>query len=105
MVTTTRVLPHKRQAMVLAIVLFVSVLTLLSGNASLISISAAQVQAECETFTQTGKTVCGQFLVYWKAHGGLAQQGFPISGEMQEKSDTDGKTYTVQYFERAAFEL
>lgn len=35
----------------------------------------------------------------------LAQQGLPIPAEMQEVSDTDGKTYTVQYFERAVFEM
>ena len=57
------------------------------------------------TFPETGKTVAGKFLSYWDAHGGLAQQGYPISAEMQEKSDTDGKTYTVQYFERAVFEM
>src|SRR4051812_15269591 len=57
------------------------------------------------TFPETGKTVQGQFLAYWNTHGGLAQQGYPISNEMQERSDTDGKTYQVQYFERAVFEL
>ncbi|HUS16719.1 MAG TPA: substrate-binding domain-containing protein [Chloroflexia bacterium] len=61
-------------------------------------------QTQSQTFPQTGKTVSGKFLTYWRDHGGLAQQGYPISGEMQEKSDTDGKTYTVQYFERAVFE-
>ncbi len=59
----------------------------------------------CENFPQTGQQACGKFLAYWKGHGGLAQQGYPISGELQEKSDLDGKTYTVQYFERALFEL
>jgi pimeloyl-ACP methyl ester carboxylesterase len=49
--------------------------------------------------------VGGKFLTYWQQHGGLTQQGFPISDEFQEKSDLDGKTYTVQYFERAVFEL
>jgi micrococcal nuclease len=48
--------------------------------------------------------VQGKFLQYWLSHGGLAQQGLPISSEISERSDTDGKTYTVQYFERAAFE-
>jgi acetyl esterase/lipase len=56
-------------------------------------------------FAETGKTVSGKFLQYWQSHGGLAQQGFPISNELREISDTDGKTYTVQYFERAVFEL
>ena len=58
----------------------------------------------CQTFQETGQTVCGKFLDYWKNNGNLAQQGFPVSAEMQEKSDIDGKTYTVQYFERAVFE-
>jgi acetyl esterase/lipase len=57
-----------------------------------------------QLFPETGKTVNGDFLAYWKTHGGLAQQGYPISEEMQERSDVDGKTYTVQYFERAVFE-
>src|SRR4051812_42452323 len=56
-------------------------------------------------FPATGKSVQGKFLQYWNEHGGLAQQGYPISDEMQEKNDTDGKTYTVQYFERAVFEM
>jgi methionine-rich copper-binding protein CopC len=60
--------------------------------------------SSCVTFKETGKSMCGRFANYWNAHGGLAQQGFPISNEMQEKSDTDGKNYTVQYFERAVFE-
>jgi hypothetical protein len=60
--------------------------------------------SSCVTFKETGKSMCGRFANYWNAHGGLAQQGFPISNEMQEKSDTDGNTYTVQYFERAVFE-
>lgn len=56
------------------------------------------------TFPETGKTVNGLFLDYWDAHGGLAQQGYPISNVMGETSDLDGKAYTVQYFERAVFE-
>jgi|GEM_PF-1767788 len=56
-------------------------------------------------FRETGKRVGGKFLDYWNKNGGLQQQGYPISDEFQEKSDLDGKTYTVQYFERAVFEL
>lgn len=66
--------------------------------------SSVVAQGSSRLFPETGKTVQGKFLAYWDAHGGLAQQGFPISGEMQEKSDTDGKVYIVQYFERAVFE-
>jgi aldose sugar dehydrogenase len=56
------------------------------------------------TFAETGKSVTGIFLTYWDTHGGLAQQGFPISDLMVEISDLNGKTYAVQYFERAVFE-
>ncbi|MEO5952271.1 MAG: hypothetical protein ABIQ44_07390, partial [Chloroflexia bacterium] len=40
-----------------------------------------------KTFPETGKTVTGLFLDYWNSNGGLAQQGYPISDAMQEKSD------------------
>jgi len=42
---------------------------------------------------------------YWQQYGGLQQFGFPISDAFDEKSALDGNTYTVQYFERAVFEL
>ncbi|HYP40704.1 MAG TPA: hypothetical protein VEX13_10130 [Chloroflexia bacterium] len=64
----------------------------------------ALAQTGCQSFPQTGKTVCGKFLTYWQKNGGLAQQGLPISNEFMEISDMDGKPYTVQYFERAVFE-
>lgn len=56
-------------------------------------------------FHETGHRVGGKFLLYWQEHGGLMQQGFPISEEFTEVSDLNGKPYTVQYFERAVFEL
>lgn len=65
---------------------------------------AAQAQGGSRTFPETGRTVGGTFLQYWNRHGGLAQQGLPISEEIQETSSVDSKTYTVQYFERAVFE-
>src|SRR5690242_12330967 len=61
-------------------------------------------QGSAPTFPQTGQTVRGEFLAYWARHGGLAQQGYPISAELQEVSETTGQSYTVQYFERAVFE-
>jgi hypothetical protein len=69
------------------------------------SAPTSEAQANCRVFPETGKQVCGRFLQYWDAHGGLAQQGLPLSGEFQERSDVDGKLYTVQYFERAVFEM
>jgi hypothetical protein len=65
----------------------------------------AQSGGGCQTFPQTGHTVCGKFLDYWQKHGGLAQQGYPISEVFTETSALNGKPYTVQYFERAVFEL
>src|SRR3954471_21789148 len=64
----------------------------------------AQQQSGCQTFKETGKTVCGKFLQYWQQHGGLAQQGYPITNAFVETSDLDAMPYTVQYFERSIFE-
>ena len=60
---------------------------------------------ECATFTETGQRVCSLFLAYWREHGGLAQQGLPLTGIVLETNPTDGKTYPTQYFERARFEF
>ena len=57
-----------------------------------------------QTFPETGQTVAGAFLAYWQSHGGLAQQGLPISAILGEVSPLDGQPYTIQYFERAVFE-
>ena len=56
-------------------------------------------------FPQVQRTVSGAFLTYWQARGGLRQFGYPITEPLLELSDIDGKTYSVQYFERARFEL
>jgi hypothetical protein len=97
--------------MIRRLLLFAAGLVLLSAGYLLGSLSSGVTQAgptgqasNCQTFRETGKTVCGRFLRYWLENGGLAQQGFPISGEFPEKSDLNGQTYTVQYFERAVFE-
>ena len=55
-------------------------------------------------FQPVGHTLRGSFRDYWQRNGGLAQFGYPITEEFREVSPTDGKTYTVQYFERARFE-
>jgi hypothetical protein len=76
-----------------------------AGSNQLLASRVAVAADECQIFPETGKQVCGRFLEYWRANGGLAQQGFPLSNVFDEKSDVDGKTYKVQYFERAVFEL
>jgi subtilisin family serine protease len=55
-------------------------------------------------FPEVGHSLKGPFLKFWQQHGGLAIFGYPISEEFPETSATDGKTYTVQYFERNRFE-
>ncbi len=55
-------------------------------------------------FPAVGHTLRGVFRTYWEQHGGLAQFGYPLTEEFQERSPTDGKRYTVQYFERNRFE-
>lgn len=83
--------------------IFVAALVLLAALALGRSVPQASAAA-CQTFAETGKTVCDPFLTYWNTHGGLAQQGLPLTDEFTEVSPTDGKPYTVQYFERARFE-
>lgn len=79
------------------------VLALLPGLA-LSGARAARADHGEVCFAETGYCVRGAFADYWAAHGGLVQQGYPISAELREVSLSDGKEYTVQYFERARFE-
>jgi hypothetical protein len=73
-------------------------------------------KAGCRFFAQTSHNVCEPFLSYWRAHGlefdgqrgaseaeSLALFGLPLSDAQPEA--IDGQTYTVQWFERARFEL
>src|SRR5215208_5112735 len=62
-------------------------------------------QAGSRYFPETQHWVRGVFLKYWNEHGGLAQQGYPLTEEFPEINKLNGNTYTVQYFERAIFEL
>ncbi|MGI8587552.1 MAG: hypothetical protein ACR2M0_07690 [Chloroflexia bacterium] len=50
-------------------------------------------------FAETRHSLRGSFHSYWRANGGLASFGYPISEEFVEGA------HTVQYFERARFEL
>jgi hypothetical protein len=54
---------------------------------------------------ETGHTLSGAFKHYWEDHGGLFVNGYPISEPFPERNPIDGKTYTVQYFQRARYEL
>jgi hypothetical protein len=70
----------------------------------LVATQLGSAQVDERHFPETGHTVKGQFWRYWQEHGGLPQQGYPISEEFTEVSDLNGQPYTVQYFERAVFE-
>jgi len=65
----------------------------------------AAPQAGATYFPETGHNVGGSFIDYWRANGGLAQFGFPLT-ELHEERLVPGSptTYLVQYFERARFE-
>jgi hypothetical protein len=67
-------------------------------------IPAPEPIANVDYFTETGHTLRFGFRRYWRDNGGLPIFGFPISEEFEEKSQTDGETYVVQYFERNRFE-
>lgn len=68
------------------------------------------------TFPETGVSVEGAFLRYWRDHGldlgdpgisareSLALFGYPLAEPFTQTLE-DGKSYRVQYFERARFEF
>lgn len=76
----------------------------------------SEPQPECRYFPETGHNVCGEILTAWRASGveldgrrgkteaeSLALFGLPLSDAVQET--IEGREYTVQWFERARFEL
>lgn len=79
----------------------------LLGAAPSIPAALAQPAAE-QCFQETGRCARGAFLAYWRATGGVAQHGFPISEELEEllapPPAGDGRVHRVQYFQRARFE-
>ena len=60
--------------------------------------------ASALVFAETGHSLSGPFRARWEATGGAAIYGLPISEPFEETSQTDGKPYLVQYFERARME-
>ncbi len=74
-------------------------------------------QPDCRYFPETNQSVCGAILAAWRSDGleldgrpgksegeNLALFGLPISPP-QVETLSDGREYTVQWFERARFEL
>lgn len=63
------------------------------------AMAPAESMPNCRFFPQTKHNLCGNFLTYWSKFGGLAIYGYPISETLTEHG------LTVQYFQRARFEL
>lgn len=63
------------------------------------TVPAAESTDNLAYFAETGHSARGWFLTFWRDNGGLPVFGYPISEEVQE----NGRT--VQYYERARFEL
>jgi hypothetical protein len=55
-------------------------------------------------FGATGHTTSPLFRSYWERVGGLSLFGYPRTEAFRELNPSDGKVYTVQYFERNRFE-
>lgn len=84
---------------------FTPISTLVPTNVPTKQLLSANVPGEGRFyFQESGKWLTGIFLDYWNNHGGLAQNGFPISNVLWEESEMDGKVYAMQYFERTVFE-
>jgi hypothetical protein len=93
------------------------VLAPLAGNAAITAAPATQATTPAarvpdprepgvQYFAATGHTLRATFLAYWERYGGLAQFGYPITEEFPESNGPrDTPPLTVQYFERARFEL
>ena len=56
-------------------------------------------------FPETGYTVSGRFLEYWRSNGGLPVFGYPLGPALEEPDAATGERLVVQYFERARLEL
>jgi hypothetical protein len=79
-------------------IVFVIMLGLLVGMQPKHTAKAAQ-----RCFTETNQCMDGRIAEFWEQNGGLAVFGFPIGP--QEQITVDGKTITVQRFERNRLEL
>lgn len=77
------------------------------GRALLLSDGGAEVLGDLSRpracFAETGRCLSGRILDYWQATGGLVANGFPLTNPLTEILE-DGRSYTVQYFERVRLE-
>lgn len=57
-----------------------------------------------QLFPETGHRLGAPFANFWRANGGLAQFGYPLTGQIRETDPATNKQRLVQYFERNRFE-
>lgn len=65
----------------------------------------ANAADDSQFFPETGHTVSGKFLTYWRNNGGLAAFGYPITDATQQPDAENGQVYLTQWFERNSFQL
>src|SRR5919197_3147935 len=83
---------------IIAVLSFLAVLAAL-----LIAPASASPRTAPICFSQVPDCIDGRFAEFWQQNGGLPVFGLPKSPAHQEQ--VEGKTYTVQLFERNRFEL
>jgi hypothetical protein len=71
----------------------------IAGEQALPPFQPALPQSDARYFPETSHNVSGPFRVYWESFGGLPIFGYPLSEAYSDHGST------VQYFERARFEL
>jgi hypothetical protein len=74
------------------------------GGLGALGQTANKTPGQSVFFRETNRWLGGRFLNYWRAQGGLEVFGYPITDELTEVSQLNGRRYLVQYFERAVFE-
>lgn len=62
------------------------------------------LDASCQRFPETGYDLCVPLRSFWERSGGLAVFGLPLVNARNELSNTDGKSYLTQWFERERLE-
>ena len=58
----------------------------------------------CQRFPESPYPLCPPFRDFWHGSGGLPVYGFPLTVAADERSQTDGRTYRTQWFERERLE-
>src|SRR5436309_9182857 len=85
--------------------LFLTAVMVLLLDVTIAAALPVQSVEDSQYFPQTGQTLSGNFLQYWRANGGLPVYGYPITDAKPEVDPETGLTFLTQWFERNRFEL